>query len=248
MSSRAKNPRIFNMATFPARIYSFADAVNSILPQCDRLNIYLNQYNHIPDFLNHPKINAVLSGDEMGNLGDVGKFFRCDQWTEGYVFTVDDKFIYPPDYASLLISKVEEYDKKAVVSCHGRILELPCTSYYNQCKEFFGLLGTVRKDTFAHELGTGAMCFHTDTLMGCNLSLDIFPRANMTDIYFSMFLQKHRIPILIARHSAGWTLLNTKHDESYSIHNTFNHSGKDQPQTDLVNSFDWMIHEPVLAH
>lgn len=246
MSSEVKHihePRIFNMCTFPARRYSFEDAVNSILPQCDVLNVYLNNYGFIPKFLDHPKINPVLSCNESGDLGDVGKFFFCDTWKKGYIFTVDDKFIYPGNYADHLISKVEKYRRKAVVSCHGRILTIPCDSYYNRWKEFFGLLGSVKKDTFVHELGTGAMCFHTDTLSHVDISFDIFPRSNMTDIYFSMFLQKNRIPILIAEHQAGWTVLNTKHDESYSIHNTFNHSGKDQFQTELVNGFEWNIFE-----
>lgn len=238
--------RIFNMCTFPARIFSFEEAVKSLLPQCDILNIYLNNYEKIPEFLDNPKINAVLSKDQSGNLGDVGKFFFYDTWDDdAYIFTVDDKFIYPPDYAEFMIRKVEQYKRKAVVSCHGRILMLPCDSYYNWWKEFFGLLGNVAKDTFVHELGTGAMCFHTDTLKHLNISFEIFPRANMTDIYFSMFLQKHEIPILVAEHKAGWTILNTKHDESYSIHNTFNHSGKDKFQTDLINNFNWKIYETV---
>jgi len=239
----SKEPRIFNMCTFPARRYSFEDAVNSILPQCDVLNVYLNNYDFIPDFLNHPKINPVLSCDESGDLGDVGKFFFYDTWKKGYIFTVDDKFIYPRNYADFMISKVEQYKRKAVVSCHGRKLQIPCDSYYNTWAEFYGLLGKVEKDVFTHELGTGAMCFHSETFSHLNISFDIFPRANMTDIYFSMFLQENKIPILVAQHQAGWTILNTKHDESYSIHNTFNHCGKDRLQTELVNGFDWNIYE-----
>jgi len=233
------------MTTFPARRYSFEDAVKSLIPQCDFLNIYLNDYDEIPSFLIHPKINAVLSKNELGNLGDVGKFYFCDTWEEGYIFTVDDKFIYPENYTQFMISKAEQYQRKAVISCHGRILDIPCETYYYGAKEFFGLLGTVEKDRFVHELGTGAMCFHKDILNNVPISLEIFPRANMTDIYFSIFLQEHKIPILVAEHRAGWTILNNKHDENYSIHYTFNHSGKDRFQTDLVNNFNWKIYETV---
>ncbi len=44
------------------------------------------------------------------------------------------------------------------------------------------------EDEFVHELGTGAMAYHWNTLPKFDLS--IFQRINMTDIYFSDFSSK----------------------------------------------------------
>lgn len=222
----------------PPRIPALADSIPSILPQCDVLNIYLNDFeeSEIPAILRHPKINLIRSQDEVGNLGDVGKFYLCSTWTEGYIFTVDDKIIYPKNYAEKHIEAIERYGRKAVVSCHGRLLKPNCSSYYHDPQAFYGVLGTLIQDCFAHELGTGAMAFHADTV---KVSLDEFPYINMTDIYFSMKLQRERIPILIRQHFKGDFRLSNKHDEHHSIHNTFNKD--DRFQTDTVNEFAWAV-------
>jgi len=228
----------FNMATMPPRIPALADSIPSIINQCDVLNIYLNDFedDEIPAILRHPKIKLFRSQHEIGNLGDVGKFYFCNTWTEGYVFTVDDKIIYPRNYVAEHIAAIERYGRKAVVSCHGRLLKSPCRSYYHDPAAFYGVLGTIITDTFAHELGTGAMAFHVDTVKA---SMDDFPYINMTDIYFSMKLQRKGIPILIRKHFRGDFRLSTKHDEHHSIHNTFNKD--DSFQTEVVNGFEWKI-------
>lgn len=228
----------FNMATMVPRIPALADSIPTILHQCDVLNVYLNNFDdsEIPAILKHPKIKLWRSQDEIGNLGDVGKFYPCHTWTEGYIFTVDDKITYPKDYVQKHIEAIESYKRKAVVSCHGRLLKPNCKSYYHDAAAFYGVLGTLIKDTFAHELGTGAMAFHVDTVTA---TLDDFPHINMTDIYFSMKLQREGIPILIRKHFRGEFGISQKHDDLYSIHNTFNKS--DKLQTDVVNAFEWRV-------
>ena len=57
------------MAAVPWRIDVLETVINSLLPQVDRLNIYLNSWGITPDFLTHPKINAVRSQDGIGDLG-----------------------------------------------------------------------------------------------------------------------------------------------------------------------------------
>ena len=97
------------MASIPEREHALEDSVASILPQCDQFNIYLNNWDVVPDFLNHKKINVFRSQDELGDLGDVGKFFCCDSWNDAYIFTVDDKLLYPRNYAKQMIGKIEQY-------------------------------------------------------------------------------------------------------------------------------------------
>ena len=226
------------MATMPPRIKALEVTVSLILPQCDQLHIYLNDFDAIPPFLVHPKITTYLSKDHLGDLGDVGKFYNCESWflSDAYIFTVDDKIYYPPDYAKESILAIEEYKRKAVISYHGRLLKPNCKSYYRDPAAFFGVLSQLLIDTFAHELGTGATSFHSKTIKPFTLS--IFPTINMTDIWLSIFLQSNDIPILIRRHRRNWVKISQLHDDSYSIHNCCQN---DSLQTNAVNAFSWRV-------
>jgi len=226
----------FHMATMPSRVVALFDTVNSILPQCDQLHIYLNNFEQVPSFLIHPKITTYMSQREMGDLGDVGKFYKVEG-QKGYIFTVDDKIIYPPDYVAQMIATIERTNRKAVVSNHGRNFHSHrlSRSYYLDIQQLFSYLAT-HQLTFVHELGTGVMAWHSDTLTP---GLDWFHHTNMTDIYFSLECQKREIPLLIHQHKTGWLRMSTKHDDSKSIHASCNRT--DQFQTKVINGFKWKI-------
>jgi len=64
-----------SIATHSERKDTLNLVIDSLLPQVDRLNVYLNGYDHIPDILKHPKVLAVLSQQKVGDLADNGKFF-----------------------------------------------------------------------------------------------------------------------------------------------------------------------------
>jgi hypothetical protein len=237
-----KEKVIYHMATMPfaRRTEALKEVLPRILPQCDEIHIYLNNFKEIPEFLKHPKVKTYLSDDHMGDIGDVGKFYLCEKWGKGYHFTVDDKILYPKDYTEKMIATIEKYKRKVVVSAHGRIFhDRKSTSYYWDCKLFRGCTMGFPDDEFVHELGTGAMAFHRDTLPKFDLS--IFDHINMTDIYFSIFLQKLKIPILNPERKNAWIWVSNKHDDNFSIHNTWNK--KDGLMTDVINAFIWSINK-----
>lgn len=224
------------MASFPGRENSLEEAVKSILPQCDELNIYLNNYNSVPSYLQHPKINVFRSQEELGDLGDVGKFYTvADQ--DGYIFTVDDKLIYPGNYVAEMISAIEKYNRKAVVSCHGRNVKPNCESYYHDYYKTFRCLDAVVNDEFAHVVGTGVLAWHSSTI---EVELSAFKSSNMSDIWFSILLQKEKVPALILNHAARWILMSRKHNERLSISRQCSYN--DGPQTAAVNSIKWNIY------
>lgn len=239
--------RIFNMATMPSRIESLRDTVASILPQADKLNIYLNDFDKVPDFLKHQKINAMLSKDYYNDLGDVGKFLFLENIPEdAWIFTVDDKFQYPGNYAAYLISKLEKYGRQIITSLHGRNFwtDRPSNSYYFDCENFYGCLQHHPEDKWVHEIGTGVMACHSSLLKKYGCNLDIYKRINMTDIYFSMWAQQHKIPMLVAGHNKGYLKIILKHDDRYSIHAMCNTN--DKIHTDTINAVKWTINLPLL--
>lgn len=223
------------MASFPPREKALKESVNSILPQCHELHIYLNDYDSVPWFLNHQKIKVFRSQDEIGDLGDVGKFYQCDNW-KGYAFTVDDKIIYPGNYAAVMIKAIEDYNRKAVVSLHGRITKPNCVSYYHDFIKAFRCLDSVSQNEFAHVLGTGVMAWHTDTFKP---KFSSFSTSNMSDIWLSKSLQEENVPGLILRHQAGWIRLSRLQNNRVSISASCSHA--DEIQTRVVNSVDWTI-------
>jgi hypothetical protein len=226
---------ICNMATMPSRTASLAQAVESIIHQCDELHIYLNDFDDVPDFLqNNPKVKSYLSKYFLDDLGDVGKFFRCDSW-KGYVFTLDDDIIYPADYCRQMITAIERYQRKAVITCHGRkFRDMPVKSYYHNNAETFVFYGGTIEDKVIHIPGTGVMAFHSDTLQ---LSLNHFQTSNMADIWMALHLQKHNIPAIVIKHLTKWIRKSNLSDAEYSIY-YYCHMD-DQVQTDLVNSIKW---------
>ena len=236
----AKDRVIYHMATMPhgGRIKALEEVVPRILPQCDELHIYLNEFKSLPVFLIHPKIKTYFSENHLGDLGDVGKFYLCEEWVKGFHFTVDDKILYPKDYTLKMIESIEKYKRKAVVSVHGRIFhERKSRSYYWDCKTFRGCTLGFKEDSFVHEIGTGAMAYHSDTLK--KFDLLVFPRKNMTDIFFSMMLQEKEIPMLNPARPNAWLWVSNKHDDNYSIHNMCNKH--DKVQTDAINSIKWQL-------
>jgi len=231
------------MATFPARIKSLEQSVPKILAQCDELHIYLNQYTEVPAFLKkEKKVTTYLGSEHIGDTGDCGKFYNCDNWNNepAYIFTCDDKILYPADYVKRMIEKIELYKRKAVVSFHGRLFhtDRPAKSYYFDCKLFRGCLGHAADDMFVHEIGTGVMAFHNRTLPEIDFN-SMFPLTNMTDIYFSMWLQKLKMPMLNPSRNEAWLKISRRHDDNYSIHAMCN--TRDKVQTDLINSIEWNI-------
>lgn len=239
---------IFNMATFPARIKALEESVPKILAQCDELHIYLNNYKDVPAFLaREKKIITYLSDEHIGDMGDCGKFYNCDNWHNepAYIFTCDDKILYPPDYVKKMIDKIEEYQRKAVVSFHGRLLhtDRPSKSYYFDAKLFRGCLGHAAEDMFVHEIGTGVMAFHNSTIPKIDAAKfnKLFPLTNMTDIYFSIWLQKLKIPMLNPARKEAWLKISRRHDDNLSIHAMCN--TRDKVQTDLINSVKWTINK-----
>jgi hypothetical protein len=231
-------PVIAHMATMPPRREALKETIPRILSQVDALNIYLNEFDAMPDVLFDPKITLFHSANHLGDIGDVGKFFLCNTWADmdAYIFTMDDKIIYPPDYVRKSIEAIERYDRKAVISFHGRNIKPGCRSYYLDFAAYYGVYDSVPADQFVHEVGTGAMSFYSRAV---KCSLDCFEHINMTDIYFSMHLQRQKIPMVVAAHRKGWVRMSRKHNDNHSIHAIFNKS--DKLQTDVVNGFNWKI-------
>lgn len=187
-----------SLANIPAREDMLRQVVASLLPQVDRLNVYLNGWDRVPEFLNDPKIVVARSQDH-GDRGDAGKFFWADD-IQGYHYTCDDDLLYPPAYVAVLKAAIERTLRKAAVGFLGMRVRQPFVSSRESLRFIpFDVRQTC--DQYVHYLGTGVLAYHTSTL---RVSRDDFPLPNMADIWFGVLLQAQQVPALCPSRPAKW--------------------------------------------
>lgn len=234
ISNHMRDKVTATMATMPARMNSLEETVASILPQVNELHIYLNDFTFIPGFLQHEKIKLYKSQEYAGDLGDAGKYFTADQ-IKGYHFTIDDDIIYPANYISIMIEAIEKYQRKAIITTHGRrFKQFPVKSYYHADADSYRCDGQLVKDEKIHVGGSGVMAYHTDTI---KFSISNFKVTNMADIWVAIKCQNEGIPIICIAHKRAWITISKKFDNNYSIYVLLNR--QDFYQTELVNSIVW---------
>ena len=224
------------MAAIPSRENVLRQVVGSIINQVDELIIYLNGYDKVPNFLLSYKIKVYQSQHENGDLGDAGKFYKVGQ-LKGFILSIDDDLIYPPDYVQKLISKINSYGRQAVISFHGRVLKsAKINNYYSKSsREFYRCLRTVKGDHPVHIGGTGVMGFHSSVI---KITVNDFKIPNMADVWLAKKAQEQNIPIVVSEHEDGWI----KH-AAIDMTKTIAHQLKNKAEkvTEVVNSINWTI-------
>lgn len=183
-----------SLSTVGWREKSLKVVVDIILPQVDQLNVFLQHYKEVPSFLNHPKITVALGSDypQVLSLGAGAKFFWADR-VRGYHLTIDDDILYPHNYVDYCISKIEQYDRKAVVGMYGFLFKESVNSYLKD-RIGYGYDCILLQDTPVHALGTGTLAYHTDTI---RVSVNDMLARNMADISFAILGQKQKVPFIV---------------------------------------------------
>jgi glycosyltransferase involved in cell wall biosynthesis len=224
--------RIVNVASYN-RIESLVKSLESIIDQCDVINVTLNSHDgDIPEILYHDKINLILSDN---SLGDAMKFYMLDK-SDGYFLTIDDDLIYPPNYVEFMIAKCKEYGNTRVMTLHGRnFASFPITSYYRSATEIYACLNTVKKNVIVQFGGTGVMCFHTDLF---KLGIDYFMTPNMADVWIGRYCLDNKIDILCLRHEKGYIKYIPQKTTIYD-----QESNNDGLQTEIANAI--YQHKPL---
>jgi glycosyltransferase involved in cell wall biosynthesis len=229
-----KIPVIGNICTFPARSKSFKITVENIVKQLDEINIYLDKYEDVPEFLNKLPIKTnIFRNKDYPNLRDNGKLLGLSHLKgDCYYFTFDDDIEYPPDYVNAMIRKIEEYERSVIVGVHGVLIpEIP-SGYFSSFRMVYTFMKKLESDRLVNNLGTGTVAFHSNLSKG--LTHEFCKNTGMLDIYFSVYCKKNNIPMVcIARHD-GW--MGEIKQES-NEHNLFaEYKSSDPIQTELIKS------------
>jgi glycosyltransferase involved in cell wall biosynthesis len=214
---------IYNIASYK-RADTLIKTIESIYNQCDIINITLNDYKEIPLELYDKKINLFISDNDKG---DAYKFYNLIN-SNGYYLTIDDDLIYDKNYTQYMIGKIEEYNRKLIITIHGRNFQsFPISSYYNREATVYHFRHEMVIDKKVQFGGTGVMGFHTELF---KINMDYFQYANMADVWIGKYAKENDIQIICAKHGKDF-VKQLSFDES--IYTTdFNN---DEKQTKLVN-------------
>lgn len=195
---------------------------------------YLPQRRSAPIAMNSIKdqVDKFYAYKGTNGYGDAMKFKGVVE-KKGYCFTVDDDLKLPPDYIEYMIRKIEWYNRKAVITLHGKILrQWPVSSFYDSVFHKFRCTDEVRKDVPVHIPGTGVMGWHSDTI---TFSMDDFPEKNMADIWAGIKCERENVPRICVAHSSAWIHgLPSEGKDCWTMNKE-----RDHLLTDAINSIQW---------
>lgn len=182
-----------NIATYPLRLDSLCNTLDSIEGQFDEVRVVLNEYTEVPNKLLKYDAEFIIP---KRDLKDNGKFYSLQR--DEYYFTMDDDIIYPSDYA---VAMLKELERRPIVTHHGRLLLGKGRNYYSSHKRFH-FLEEVKGAWQIDVLGTGVTAFRTNEVCPTWITYD--KRQCMTDLLLSLHCAEEGIPITLLPHGYRW--------------------------------------------
>jgi hypothetical protein len=156
-------PRIGGMASIPSRAKDLARVLERIVPQVERLHLFLHGYDAIPPEARHARIVPVLAPKSHPYRAS-GKFYGLKQESAPCLYvTFDDDILYPPTYVERLAQGLIRHEGNAVVGFHAQKYLPPYQSYLRDTRNYY----FARRQLFERrvdELGTGTVAFVSSRL------------------------------------------------------------------------------------
>ncbi|NTG46799.1 FkbM family methyltransferase [Agrobacterium rhizogenes] len=193
---------VAGMATVAGNEVALRATVMSLLPQVDRLYVYLNGFTEAPRFIaEHPKIRHFIDTDGS-RYGDAGKFWGLEQVKDAIYISCDDDIIYPDDFVARMVGELAQLRGQAVVSVHGSIILQPSHGYYkDRGRAVFHYERALMRRRRVHVAATGTSAFHSSVVQ---VTLADFRHRNMADIWLTEYLHRRGIPSYVVPRNDGW--------------------------------------------
>eukprot|EP01137_Pigoraptor_chileana_P031745 Opistho-2@20061 len=184
--------------------WMLANAISSLYPFVNKIRVFLNGHETIPESLrDDPKIEVAMSR-LWGDYGDANKFFWIEKSTSDYSVVFDDDIFFAVDYVGRQVAKLRDYGDHAVLGGLCCFVSQPDVRYYER-----GGRSTRRHmvlnpmDYPVHVLGTGTIVFPTKLMQ---LRMRDFQFPNMADIWFAVKAQQLKVPLICAARPNKWIM------------------------------------------
>ena len=191
---------VAGMATMPTRTQTFDRAFSSIIRQVDRLYLYLDGHDNVPEIArNDPRVVPIFAHEYPG-LHANGKLLGLVLESEPCLYAaLDDDLHFYRDYIVTMRQALAQYNDRAVVGLHGTILDRPLEDYYVNPTWRGKYRSKLKSDAEVDILGTGAVLFSSSVLQ---IDVRDWPKVSMTDLGLAIAAAKASIPMIsIARKS-----------------------------------------------
>jgi hypothetical protein len=185
------------MATMPSRVSTFPVAFRSIVQQVDRLYLYLDGHEEVPEVArNYSHVIPIFSRDE-GKFGSAGRFLGLIREQEPCIYvSVDDDIEYPPNYVCRLYARLRAHGYRVIIGVQGSILYRPLASYRRDRKVFY-LADPLKCEQAADVLGAATIMFDTAVF---RFDVRRWQQLNMSDLNVACEAAKSQLPMIcIAR-------------------------------------------------
>lgn len=203
---------VVGIASIPQRENLLEITIKSLIDQVDEINVWLNWYDHIPEFCIHPKIRPYLLDN---SLWDAAKYLNLHE-SYWYYLTCDDDLWYPPDYAKIMMYCIDNLWKdSSIVSVHWHNItkkSLPI-DIVNHVQHYYYF---ARNEHLVESniLWTWVAAFHTDALI---LSCSDFKIPNRADEQMAIFAKKQWVKKYVIPHDRNWVINSDKKEETPSL-------------------------------
>jgi hypothetical protein len=226
--------KIVGMAALPNREGVLRSSIKSLYDQVDVINLALNDFNKVPDFLiDLPKVNPILTTNEYG---DANKYIKIEEYDNVYYFSCDDDLIYPNNYIDTYIRNIDKH--QGLITIHGSILpNRKLTSYFKD-RTLISHYAKVKDACDRVDIpGTGVSGFNTSKL---KLKFSDFVNRNMADIFVGISCKLQGVNCIAIEHPENWV---RTHDSEIGSQNTLfkKHRHDDSIQTSHLNKVKWTL-------
>lgn len=189
-------PRVGGMGSIPGRAANLSAVLGLVLPQLDRLHLFLHGYDEIPQAARHPRILAYLM-PKTHPYRESGKFYGLSQESAPCLyFCFDDDILYRPGHVERLARAIVAHGGRVMVGTYAVCFTGPASSYVHGHRSHHfrrGLMFERRVD----ELGSGTMGFVSSLL---ELDPPGWPYGDMDDLMLAIEAERNGIPrICVAR-------------------------------------------------
>lgn len=197
----ARLPAIGTISTMPSRMDSFAQVLDRVLPQLDRLYVFLDGFAEVPGLLiDSEKVCPVMvpAADTLfaSNRFRVGQLLE----SEADIVCVDDDILYPADYVQAMRGHLNGLSRPAIVGVHGDIFIPPYLSYVrHRIKIHFSQ--ALKRPAAVNALGTGTVVYRSSTLRFDPRS---WQHPGLGDLSLAVEAAKANVPMICVERPARW--------------------------------------------